>query len=292
MNEAYALRTLALLDEQAGRYASAIDEARRSAALAASCGNFNLRDSARVQETVSLVHQGQLEEARALGERLQGSVANAWENAYSLRYANALRAWRSGDGRAATEQMKDLADEGRKAGLRFTNVARLEQCLQLVTLGDLPGAQEALEDLERSGAKVAALQARGAVRLAHGDRNGCIASLREAANAALLDSADSVQIDVNLAWLLLEEGHWQEVEALIGHVTESLTELLPARILNAAHLLAMNPRALADGEWETLVCAPPVLIERCPWLLDADVQERLRAGTLRRLPELLCRACW
>lgn len=292
MTEAYALRTLALLDEQVGRYALAIDEAQRSAALAASCGNFNLRDSARVQEVVSLVHQGQLEEARLSAERLQGSVANAWENAYSLRYANALRAWRGGDGRAATEQMKNVADEGRKAGLRFANVARLEHCLQLVTLGDLPAAQEALDDLERSQAKVATPQGRAAIRLARGERSACIASLREAASAASLDSADSVQIDVNLAWLLLEDGQWQEVEALVGHVAESLTELLPARILNAAHLIATNPRALADGEWETLVCAPPMLIERCPWLLDAEVQERLRAGTLRRLPELLCRACW
>ena len=289
---AYSLRTLALLDEHAGRYALAIDEARRSAALAASCGNVNLRDSARVQEVVSLVHAGQLEEARTVADRLEGAVDSAWENAYSLRYGRALLAWRSGEGRSATDQMKDVADEGRKAGLRFANVARLEQCLQLVSLDDDSAARDAFDDLERAGAKVAVLQARAALRLAQKDRTGCIAILREAASAALLDSADSTQIDINLAWLFLEEAQWQEASALIGQVAESLSEGLAARILNAAYLLVTNPNALADGEWETLVCLSPKLPTQCPWLLDVDVAERIRAGTLRPLPELLGRACW
>lgn len=290
--EAYALRTLALLDEQVGRYVLAIDEARRSAALAASCGNLTLKDSARVQEVVSLVHDGQLEQAAAVAERVQDTVDAAWENAYSLRYARALLAWRSGEGRSATDLMKGVADEGRQAGLRFANVARLEECFQLVSLGDKSAAQEALNDLERAGATVAVLQGRAALQLASNDRAGCVESLREAARAALLDSADSVQIDINLAWLLLEDGQWQEVGALVGNVAESLSERLPARILNAGYLLATNPRALADGEWETLISLSPKLMKACPWLLNSDAGDRLRAGILRPLPELLSRACW
>lgn len=290
--EAYALRTLALLDEQVGRYTVAIDEARRSAALAASCGNMNLRDSARVQEVVSLIHFGELDEARVVASGLQETVNGAWENEYSLRYGLALLAWRSGEGRVATDQMKSVADEGRQAGLRFATVARLEQCLQLVSLGDVAAAQEALDDLERAGGKVAALQARAALCLARGDRQGSIAALREAAGAALLDSADTVQIDINLAWLLLEEGQWDDATALVGQVAESQSEGLSARILNAAYLLATNPKTLLDGEWEILVTTSPRMLARYRWLLDRDVGEKLQRGTLHPLPELLSRACW
>jgi DNA-binding winged helix-turn-helix (wHTH) protein/tetratricopeptide (TPR) repeat protein len=289
---AYALRTLALLDEQAGRYSVAIEEARRSAALAASCGNYNLRDSARVQEVVSLVHLGQLDDARIAADRIQESVSRAWENAVSLRYGRALLAWRSGEGRDATEEMKLVADETRAAGLRFANVARLEECLQLVALHDLPAASQALADLERAGAEVGAMQARAALRLAEGRRDDCIAALRDAANAAMLDSADSVQIDINLAWLLLENNELDEASALVGTVAESLSEGFSARILGAGHLLATNQQALADGEWETLVSTSPRLSREYPWLMDPDTGEKIRSGKLRTLPELLTRACW
>lgn len=290
--EAYALRMLALLDVQVGRYSVAIDEAQRAAALAASCGHLNMRDSARAEEVVSLVHLGRLAEAQSLAERLQTTVDSAWENAYSLRYGRALLAWRSGAGRVGTEQMKAVADEGRDVGLRFSAVARLEECLQLVSLGDLLRAQDAVAELERSGSTVSSLHGTAAICLARGDRRACIDALRKAAAASVLDSAGSLQIDISLAWLLLEDGQLEEASALVGSVAESESDLLAARILNAGYLLATNPNALADGEWETLVTVSPRMISLCPWLLDTDVRERLGAGTLRPLPELLARVCW
>lgn len=293
LTEAFALRTLALLDEQSGRYTLAIDEARRAAALAASCGNPNVRDSARVQEVVSLVHAGQLAEAGRVAQRLQTSAAGAWENAYSLRYASALLAWRLGEGRAATLRMRAVADEGRDKGLRFADVARLEECLQWIGAGDFAEADAALDDLRRAGARVSVLQAQAARQLAQGHRADAIETLRHAAEAAMLDAADSVPIDINLAWLLIEGGRWQDAGASIGQVVEAQSEQLPARIVNAAYLLASGgPAALATGEWPRLLQAAPRLLRRGPWLDTPDIAERLRDGRLPPLPELLTRACW
>lgn len=292
LKEAFALRVLTQLDEQAGRYTLALDEARRSAALAASCGNVHLRDSARVEEVVTLVLLGRLDEAQALANRLQASVACTWENSYSLRYACALLAWCRGQGRVATEQMKDVADEGRRAGLRFASVARLEQCLQSVHLQDLPAAEAGLGDLRAAGADVAALQLEAALSLARGDRAGCIDQLRRAARVVMSDSVCRVLVDINLAWLLMEDGEIQEASSLIGQITEFQTEQPPARVLTAAYLSWQNPQALAQGEWEALLAASPRLVGRYPWMQEAAYIENLRAQRSPRLPELLSRACW
>lgn len=292
LQEANAYRMLASVEENRHQFSLSIDYARRASALATACGSPPARDSAWIQELLSLVGAGQAAEAlQRLAEFEPQMQVSLW-NTQGLGIAKCRADWRLGDYDAAIESLARLVDAARQAGQQRRWLFGAELVFGLISLNRVQEAQASLSVLEGDPRPGRTARCHAALALRTGQRARCEQILRDVWKHMPMDNTSLLDVAIDLAWLLLEDGRLEELEEQLALVADHIDEYLPARILRTAFLLVRNPKALRQDEWPQVLAAGDALLRRYEWVGEARFATALRTGIARPLPELLTRACW